>query len=170
MLKNDKSSSFLIDSLEKILGSKNTYKYFLKPFIAENLLADIISTDKNFIQKERYSKSLAIYKSWKGRECQNELLSDSVEYFIKSLSPEDEGSDMNVQKDSINMYEDNNYYYVSLFDGETNKGYRIRKVEFEEFALNYSKNYKIHFYVQSYMRAFKLLSENSIWEKLTDIK
>ncbi|HAV92529.1 TPA: hypothetical protein DCW38_05035 [candidate division WOR-3 bacterium] len=170
MLKNDKSSSFLIDSLEKILGSKNTYKYFLKPFIAENLLADKISNDMNFIQKERYSKSLAIYKSWKGRECQNELLSDSVEYFIKSLSPEDEGSDMNIQKDSINMYEDNNYYYVSLFDGETNKGYRIRKVEFEEFALNYSKNYKIHFYDQSYMRAFKLLSENSIWEKLTDIK
>lgn len=170
MLKNDKNSSSLIDSFERIFGSKNTYKYFLKPFIAKNLLADKISNDMNSIQKERYSKSTAIYKSWKGKECQKELLSDSVEYFVKSLSPEDADSDMNIQKDSINMYEDNNYYYVSLFDGKTNKGYRIRKVGFEEFALNYSKNYKIHFYDQSYMRAFKLLSINSIWEKLTDIK
>ncbi|MDD3804513.1 MAG: hypothetical protein PHW02_09055 [bacterium] len=167
LLSSDKVISPLIESLESSFGEKMTYEHFVKPLIAQNLLADKISDDKSIIQKDRYSLVLSVSKRWDFKECDKELLSEFSEYFIQRIDSAESVPD---SLDSKVIYEDNLYYYLAVKENDVFRGYRIRKVSFDEFALKYTGFFKLKFYDKSYERAFILLSENTLWDSLTVIE
>ncbi|MGE3063863.1 MAG: hypothetical protein AB7T10_09580 [bacterium] len=166
MLSSESGLSGLIDSINELFGEELSYKHFLKPLIAQNLLSDRISKDKLKIQKERYSEALNIFNKWKGLEVVKELLSPSAEYFLQKAENIADSS----FTDKKQFYEDNIYYYIALREKDFIRGYRVKKVDFDEYAMLFKDKYKLKFYDKSYERAFLLLSEGSLWRELVKLE
>lgn len=170
MLYSDSAFSAMISSLDSAFGKEKVFYHFVKPLIAENLLSDRIQNDRYVIQKMPYSEASGILSDWDGKDCDKKFLTERTEYFLQKA---DDSHSSSASQQSIpqtkTMYEDNVYYYVALKEKDVIRGYRTRKIDFEEFASQFKGRFNLKFFDKSYERAFLMLSEGTIWGELAKI-
>lgn len=170
MISEDARYSDLTGKLNNKLKHSDYLRFFIKPFIAANLISDFILYDSTGIQKNRYDYMKKICSEWDGIYVDKSFLNQYTDYFEKSLESDDSLNFSQTNSTKSNSFEDEKYYYSAKIVDNRAFGYRIEKISFDDYVTGLNKTYNVHFYDKSFERAFKMLSDSTLFEKIIIIK